>query len=97
MKRVAKRSYTEHYRQEAVRLAGEVSVAEAGRRLEISAKTLANWTRVSRAGRMLASDKRALVTETEAELARLRAENARLRMEREILEEAAAYFAKESL
>lgn len=97
MKRIAKRTYTEQYKQEAVRLAGEVGVAEAGRRLEMSAKTLANWMRLSRSGRALASDKRAPVTELEAELARLRAENTRLRMEREILKKAAAYFAKESL
>ena len=38
-----------------------------------------------------------MVTAEEMELHRLRRENAELRMEREILKNAAAYFAKESL
>ena len=37
------------------------------------------------------------VSELEAELARLKQENARLRIEKEILKQAAAYFAKESM
>lgn len=97
MKRVPKRSYTEQYKQEAVRLADEVGPAEAARRLEIPVKSLANWVRLSRAGQALASDKRAPVSELEADNRRLRSENARLKMEREILRKAAAYFAKESL
>ena len=94
MKRVPKRSYTEQYKQEAVRLVREVGVAEVARRLEMPAKSLANWVRRSRAGQALVSDKRAPVDELEAENRRLRADNARLRLEREILRKAAAYFAK---
>ena len=37
------------------------------------------------------------VTEEEMEIARLKRENAELRMERDILKNATAYFAKESL
>jgi transposase len=100
MNRIPRRSYTEQYRQEAVRLAGEVGPAEAARRLEMPVKTLNNWVRWSHSGKKRVSsgeNKRAPVTELEAENQRLRAENARLKMEREILKKAAAYFAKESL
>ena len=99
MNRIPRRSYTEQYQQEAVRLAGEVGPAEAARRLEMPVKTLNNWVRWSRRGkkRFSGESKRAPVTELEAENQRLRAENARLKMEREILKKAAAYFAKESL
>ena len=44
-----------------------------------------------------AGDPEALSESERAELARLRRENAELRMDREILREAAAYFAKETM
>jgi transposase len=99
MNRIPRRSYTEQYQQESVRLAAEVGPSEAARRLEMPVKTLNNWVRWSRRGkkRFSGEGKRAPVTELEAENQRLRAENARLKMEREILKKAAAYFAKESL
>jgi transposase len=99
MNRIPRRSYTEQYRHEAVRLAGEVGPSEAARRLEIPVKTLHNWVRWSHSGkkRFSGENKRAPLSELEAENQRLRAENARLKMEREILKKAAAYFAKESL
>lgn len=97
MKRVPKRSYTEQYKQEAVRLAGEGGPAEAAQRLEIPLKSLANWVRLLRAGQSLAREKRAPVSELGAENRRMRTENARLKMGREILRKAAAHFARESL
>lgn len=45
MNRIPRRSYTEQYRQEAVRLAGEVRPAEEPRRLEMPVKTLNTWVR----------------------------------------------------
>jgi transposase len=52
---------------------------------------------VTREGLSIAEAARREVTETEAELSRLRRENAELRMERDILKKASAYFAQESL
>jgi transposase-like protein len=56
MKRIPRRSYTEQYQQEAVRLASEVGPAEAARRLEMPVKTLNNWMRWSRRGKKWFSD-----------------------------------------
>lgn len=102
--KVTKRKFTSEFREEAVRmvLQERVTVLEAARRLEISAKTLANWVRVARQGKMprtgvAASDRKApSVSELEMEVSKLRAENARLKMEKEILKKATAFFVKES-
>ena len=92
-----KQVYTDEYRQQAVLLVRRdgLSVAEAARRLSMSLKTLANWVRRAEAGTLgeVGATHRA-VTETEAEVSRLRRENAELRMERDILKKATALFAK---
>ena len=97
------RAYTPEFRHEAVRLAKQVGQTEAADRLEMPMKSLANWVRADRAGKLRTvgeskpSGKRAgLEGEVEAENRRLRAEVAALRTERDILKKAAAYFAKES-
>ncbi len=99
-----KQVYTDEYRQQAVLLVTRdgLSVAEAARRLSMSLKTLANWVKRAKAGRLPAASGGAsigqrVVTEEQAEVSRLRRENAELRMERDILKKSAAYFASESL
>ena len=64
----------------------------------VPSATLENWLRAFKAGKLerIGSSQRPL-TETEAELARVKRELALVRMERDILKKAAAYFAKESL
>ena len=89
--------YTEEFKQEAVKLVREsgLSIAEAGRRLNIPAMTLKNWvyrTKTSKSG--VSSDRP--VSELEAENSRLRKELAESRLECEIIKKAMAYFAKES-
>jgi transposase len=74
-----------------------VGLAEVARRLELPAKSLANWVRAARAGKPVYAQRVQPVTDLEAENSRLRAECARLKMEREILRKAAAYFAKDAL
>lgn len=99
-----KRSYTQQFREEAVRLVLQegLSTPEAARRIEISDKTLANWVRLARRGKSLGSAvagterKVSPVSDLEMEVSKLRAENARLRMEKEILKKATAFFVKES-
>lgn len=102
MEKLHRQVYTTEFRQQAVELItrNELSIAEAARRLAISPKTLLNWVRRARSGELPDDGdgrRRHVVTEQEAELARLRRENAELRMERDILKKSAAYFASESL
>ena len=99
MQRIPRRRYTAEFRAEAVKLVVEqkVGLREVARRLDLPAKSLANWVRAARAGKPLHEQSVHPVTDLEAENARLRAENARLKMEREILRKAAAYFAKDAL
>jgi transposase len=99
-----KRKFTLEFREEAVRmvLQERMTVLEAARRLEINDKTLANWVRVARQGKMprvgagVSDRKSASVSELEMEVSKLRAENTRLKMEKEILKKATAFFVRES-
>lgn len=52
-----KRSYTQQFREEAVRLVLQegLSTPAAARRMEISEKTLANWVRLARRGKLQGS------------------------------------------
>ena len=102
MEKLHRQVYITEFRQQAVELItrGGLSIAEAARRLAISPKTLLNRVRRAKSGDLPDdgdSVRRHVVTEQEAELARLRRENAELRMERDILKKSAAYFASESL
>ncbi len=99
-----KQVYTNEYRAQAVLLIMRdgLSIAEAARRLSMSLKTLANWVKRAKAGRLPAVSgggvvAQRVVTEEQAEVSRLRREVAELRMERDILKKATAYFATESL
>lgn len=96
MQRIPRRQYTADFKAQAVSLAEPIGPAKTARQLDVSVKTLANWLTASRAGKPLSASTRQLVSEFEAELARLRAKNATLKMEREIVKKATAFFAKES-
>jgi transposase len=66
------------------------------RSLEMSSKTLANWVYRARKGQVLVkSQPTEPVSDLQAQLSQLKQENARLRLEKKILKNAAAYFAKE--
>ena len=89
------RRYTDEFRIEAVRLAQEVGVTEAARRLDMPMTSIQNWMKSGLANtRTQASGKK--VTPEQAELSQLRRENASLKLDNEILRKAAAYFAKGS-
>jgi len=87
--------YTLEFKLEAVRLveSGQ-SIAEASRSLGVVEQTLANWVKLSRAGKLKEVVGKTDVTAEQMEIARLRAELARVTMERDILGKATAYFAK---
>jgi transposase len=95
MERQSRRQFTAEYKAQAASLADSLGVAGAARKLGVSAKTLANWTRKPREAAP-ANGARRPVSELEAEVSRLRAENATLRAERDFLKKTTAFFAKES-
>ncbi len=92
-KKSKRRSYTDEFKAEAVKLVTDegYSVAEAARNLGIHANLLRNWKQKLSAE----SEQQELTEDERMEMARLKAENKRLRMEREILKKATAFFANE--
>ena len=87
--------YTLEFKLEAVRVveSGQ-SIAAASRSLGVVEQTLANWVKLSRAGKLKEVVGKTGVTAEQMEITRLRAELARVTMERDILGKATAYFAK---
>ena len=99
MERVPKAVYTKEFKEEAVKLVTEagLSIPDVGRRLSLSKSTIEYWVRQAGKGSLSGNPRKRAVTAEDMEVARLRKENAELKMERKILKNAAAYFAKESL
>ena len=97
MARRKRRQFTPEFRAEAVRLTqvGDRSIAKVAEDLDLTETSLREWVKRAEvdAGR---GAPEALTTSEREELARLRRENKTLRMEREILKQAATFFAKES-
>lgn len=89
MNRIPKAVYTKEFREEAVKLAitEGVGISEAARRLSIWIKTLANWVRAAKAGKLESvGQHQKPLTEMEAELGRVKRELAEVKMERDLLE-----------
>ena len=100
MKAGTDRKYTTEFRDSAVKqvIDGGRGISAVARSLEISNKTLSNWVYRARKGQELVKRSPALPSsELEAEVSRLKRENARLKVDKEILKNAAAYFARESM
>ena len=95
-----RRVFTTQFRQEAVQLVlrDGKSQAQAARELQISDKSLANWVSQARGGQLGAVDSHRVtpVSDSQAEISRLKRELAQAREERDILKKAAAYFASVS-
>ena len=94
-----RRSYTDEFKVEAVKLVTEkgYSVAEAARSLDIGETLLRSWQQTFEQQGEQAFPGHGNLPAVEEELRRLRAENKRLLMERDILKKATAFFAKEAL
>jgi len=92
-----RRSFSEEFKLEAVRLVreGKRSIASVARELEIYESSLGRWVK-----QFDIDDGRgpegALTSDEREELRRLRKENRQLREDREILGKATAFFAKEN-
>ncbi len=96
---VTRRKYSREFKLEAVNLVTErgVTVAQAGKDLDVHENVLRKWVREMRDEPQEAFPGNGKQKAQDAEMARLRKEVAKLRMERDILKKAAAYFAKESM
>lgn len=88
-------TYTAEYKLAAVKMITDqkLSVAEVGRRLDVSETLLRAWRKAVLASGDTAFPGHGNRPPVEDELRRLRAENTRLRAERDLLKKAAAYFA----
>ena len=91
----ARTTYTAEYKLSAVKMITDqkLSVAEVGRRLDVSETLLRAWRKAVLAGGAAAFPGHGNAPPAEDELRRLRTENVRLRAERDLLKKAAAYFA----
>lgn len=93
-----RRNFSKEFKLEAVNLVVTrgVSVAQACRDLDVSENVMRRWIREFHSSEGRAFPGHGLQKPNDAELTRLRREVAKLKMERDILEKAAAFFAKES-
>ena len=92
-----RRSYTEAFKEEAVRLVRDSGhpVAQVARDLGVADHLLYRWRAEQHQAEGRGQTRQSVRAE-HAELARLRRENETLRKERDFLKRAAAFFAKES-
>src|SRR5437762_3127870 len=90
-----RRQFSDEFKREAVRMVLDEgkSIAATARDLDLTESNLRIWVERARADRT--KGKTGLTTAERDELARLRKENRQLRLEREILKNAAAFFASE--
>src|SRR3954454_21951647 len=93
-----RRTYTPEFKVEAVKLVPEqgYSVAEPARSLGLSENLLRNWKQALHDQGEHAFPGQGNLSPFEAKPQRLRAENKRLLAERDILQKAAAFFAREA-
>jgi transposase-like protein len=97
VKRRKRRSFTDEFKADAVKLvlAGGRTVGQVAKELDLTETALRTWVRQAEVDAGQGAPE-ALTTDERNELARLRRENKQLRTEREILKAAATFFAKES-
>jgi transposase len=97
MKRIPRRIFTEEFKREAIKLVTEqgLTMAEAGRKLDIATKSLRTWVEQLERGQLKASLGASKLTVDQQRIRELERELAIAKMERDILKKA-AFFARES-
>jgi len=92
-----RRKFSREFKIEAVKLVRErgVSVAQAGRDLDVHENVLRKWVKEFSSDPVQAFPGQGQMKPEQQEIERLRREVARLKAERDILKKAAAYFAKD--
>ena len=93
-----RRKFSREFKVEAVRLVreGGVSVAQAGRDLDVHENVLRKWVKEFSSDPKQAFPGHGQQKPEQLEIDRLRREVTKLKAERDILKKAAAYFARES-
>jgi transposase len=94
-----RKQYTKEFKLDAISLVLDqgLTIAEAARSLEIRANMLGRWIKENEAdnnGQAFRGNGK--LTPDQEEIRRLKIENKQLKLERQILKEAAVFFAKES-
>lgn len=94
-----KKQYTKEFKLDAISLVLDqgLTIAEGARSLEIRSNMLGRWVRERRAdtnGQAFRGNGK--LTPEQEEIRRLKIENKQLKLERQILKEAAVFFAKET-
>ena len=94
-----RRKFSREFKVEAVRLVRErgVSVAQAGRDLDVHENVLRKWVKEISSDPEQAFPGHGKLKPEQLEIDRLRREVTKLKAERDILKKAAAYFARESI
>ena len=95
----ARKQYTKEFKLDAISLVLDqgLTIAEAARSLEIRANMLGRWIKENEAdnnGQAFRGNGK--LTPDQEEIRRLKIENKQLKLERQILKEAAVFFAKET-
>jgi transposase len=90
------KKYTQEEREEAVKLAEEIGVAAAAKRLGINEDTMYGWRGRAKQRRIITNEAGSPLTldEAKAENTRLRKELRQSQQDNEILQEALGFFAK---
>ena len=98
MKRIPRRIFTEEFKREAIKLVTEqgLTLAEAGRKLDVATKSLRTWMEHQERGVLKSSIGASTLTADQRRIRELERELAIAKMERDILKKATAYFARES-
>ena len=98
MKRIPRRIFTEEFKREAIKLVTEqgLTMAEAGKKLDIATKSLRTWVAPLERGELKASLGASKLTTDQQRIRELERELAIAKMERDILKKATAFFARES-
>jgi transposase len=94
-----RRKFSREFKIEAVKLVRErgVSVAQAGRDLDVHENVLRKWIKELGSDPVQAFPGHGQMKPEQLEIERLRREVTKLKAERDILKKAAAYFAKEAI
>ena len=93
-----RRKFSREFKIEAVKLVRErgVSVAQAGRDLDVHENVLRKWVKEFSSDPVQAFPGQGQMKPEQQEIERLRRELARMKAERDILKKAAAFFAREA-